>query len=154
MLNRWYNPFLDTIYGSRQANSYLPTNADNEDLDQPVHPCSLIWTFAVSQHKHWTLYNISLESEFQMKMRMCEMNLNICILRMVEETVLLGADLIIFFQRPEGIQFQCFLVIIPHLRLKGKWYTFEEKLGLNRRRPIRMPELCQKTKSVNYWLSL
>ena len=60
--------------------------------DTFMHPRSLIRAFAAHLHIHWTLKNLSTESKCSDEiLRMYGINLNLCILRMLEDTFLLGA---------------------------------------------------------------
>ena len=76
--------------GPHRAKTWFRAYVDSEGSFQPAHPHSLIRAFAVREL--WTLYNVSMESNCPDDfLRMRGINLNMCILRMFEDTFLLDA---------------------------------------------------------------
>ena len=70
---------------ARHAKTRLLLYAHSEGPDQLAHPHSLIRAFAVCKQNHWTLQNVSIESKGTndiLRMR----GMNLCILRMLEDT--------------------------------------------------------------------
>ena len=87
-----YRPHYATLFGPRNAKTCLRTCADIGAPDQPALPRRLIRAFAVRLQNSWTLQNISMESKCQDEtLGMRVMNLNLCILNMLEDTFSLGA---------------------------------------------------------------